>query len=66
MSNSSGIVGWIPLFRPAPDSIQTQAMIFCCKCQGLIRTTGGPMKGVLCNPCALAWITVVAAERVPS
>lgn len=46
-------IGWevVPLRRPVPGSIVTQAFIRCMSCGGAVSTTGGPRTYAMCLKC---------------
>lgn len=46
-------IGWeiVPLRKPVPGSIVTQAFILCCSCGGAVSTTSGPRTYAMCMKC---------------
>ena len=45
------ILGFVPIYRPAPGTIVTQAFILCSKCGGYIAANNGPKQNALCIKC---------------
>lgn len=56
MREPEDVIGFVPIFKPEPGSVQTAAMIHCTICGVTVGGMGGPRSGALCIPCTSATI----------
>lgn len=61
-------IGWeiVPLRKPQPGSIVTQAFILCISCGGAVSATGGPRTYAMCMKCWPRWCAWCSHEIGPS